>query len=162
MMGYYKNEAATKEVLYDGWFYTGDVGSFDNDGFLHINGRKKNVIVARNGENVYPEELEDKVNKIPFVLESVIYGRRDAKNDEEIRVMIVPNAEKFIEYAQANNVEVTTELIEKILNDEIRKLNTQLLGHQQIKKVRIRDKEFEKTTTQKIKRYLIQQEDSTH
>jgi long-chain acyl-CoA synthetase len=162
MMGYYKNEAATKEVLYDGWFYTGDVGSFDNDGFLHINGRKKNVIVARNGENVYPEELEDKVNKIPFVLESVIYGRKDAKNDEEICVMIVPNAEKFIEYAQANNVEVTTELIEKILNDEIRTLNTQLLGHQQIKKVNIREKEFEKTTTQKIKRYLIQQEDSTH
>jgi long-chain acyl-CoA synthetase len=162
MMGYYKNEAATKEVMHDGWFYTGDVGYFDKDGFLHINGRKKNVIVARNGENVYPEELEDKVNKIPFVLESVIYGRKDAKNDEEIRVMIVPNAEKFIEYAQANNVEVTTELIEKILNEEIRKLNTQLLGHQQIKKVRIRDKEFEKTTTQKIKRYLIQQEDSTH
>jgi long-chain acyl-CoA synthetase len=162
MPGYYKNEAATKEVLHDGWFYTGDVGCIDKDGFLHINGRKKNVIVARNGENVYPEELEDSVNRIPFVLESVIYGGKDEKNDEEIRVMIVPNAETFIEYAQKNNVEVTTLLIEKIINDEIRKLNTQLPGHQQIKKVKIRDKEFEKTTTQKIKRYLIQQEDSTH
>lgn len=162
MLGYYKNEAATKEVLRDGWFYTGDIGYIDSEGFLHINGRKKNVIVARNGENVYPEELEDKVNRIPFVLESVIYGARNEKNDEEIRVMIVPNAETFIEYAQKHNVEVTTELIEKVLNDEIRKLNTQLLGHQQIKKVEIREKEFEKTTTQKIKRYLIQQEDSTH
>lgn len=161
MMGYYKNEAATNEVMHEGWFYTGDIGYFDADGFLHINGRKKNVIVARNGENVYPEELEDKVNKIPFVLESVIYGRKDEKNDEEIRVMIVPNAETFIEYAQKNNVEVTTGFIEKTLNEEIRKLNTQLPGHQQIKKVRIREKEFEKTTTQKIKRYLIQQEDST-
>lgn len=161
MMGYYKNEAVTNEVMHEGWFYTGDIGYFDADGFLHINGRKKNVIVARNGENVYPEELEDKVNKIPFVLESVIYGRKDEKNDEEIRVMIVPNAETFIEYAQKNNVEVTTGFIEKTLNEEIRKLNTQLPGHQQIKKVRIREKEFEKTTTQKIKRYLIQQEDST-
>jgi long-chain acyl-CoA synthetase len=161
MMGYYKNEAATQEVMHEGWFYTGDIGFIDPDGFLHINGRKKNVIVARNGENVYPEELEDRVNKIPYVLESVIYGGKDQKNDEEIRVLIVPNAETFIEYAQKNKIEVTTELIEKIINDEIRKLNTQLLGHQQIKKVKIRDKEFEKTTTQKIKRYLIQQEDST-
>lgn len=161
MLGYYKNEAATREVLRDGWFYTGDIGYFDRDGFLHINGRKKNVIVARNGENVYPEELEEKVNKIPFVLESVIYGAKDEKNDEEIRVMVVPNAEAFIEHAQKHNVEVTTELIEKIIVEEIRKLNTQLLGHQQIKKVRIREKEFEKTTTQKIKRYLIKQEDST-
>ncbi len=162
MLGYYKNEAATNEVMRDGWFYTGDIGFLDRDGFLHINGRKKNVIVARNGENVFPEELENKVSKIPFVLESVIYGTKDEKNDEEIRVMIVPNAETFIDYAQKNNVEVTTELIEKVLNEEIRSLNKELLGHQQIKKVRIRDKEFEKTTTQKIKRYLIQQEDSTH
>jgi long-chain acyl-CoA synthetase len=162
MLGYYKNEAATREVLRDGWFYTGDIGYFDADGFLHINGRKKNVIVARNGENVYPEELEDKVNKIPYVLESVVYGAKNEKNDEEIHVMIVPNAEAFIAYAQKHHVEVTTELIEKVLTDEIRKLNTHLLGHQQIKKVQIREKEFEKTTTQKIKRYLIQQEDSTH
>lgn len=162
MPGYYKNEAATREVLHDGWFYTGDIGYFDKEGFLHINGRKKNVIVARNGENVFPEEIEDKVNKIPFVLESVIYGGKDKNNDEEIRVMIVPNAETFIEYAQQNKVEVTTELIEKIVNEEIRSLNTQLPGHQQIKKVKTRDKEFEKTTTQKIKRHLIQQEDSTH
>ncbi|MBX2991542.1 MAG: AMP-binding protein [Bacteroidetes bacterium] len=160
MPGYYKNEAATAEVMHDGWFYTGDIGFIDKDGFLHINGRKKNVIVARNGENVYPEELEDKVNRIPFVLESVIYGGKDEKNDEEIRVMIVPHAETFIEYAQKNKIEVTTELIEKILNDEIRALNKHLLGHQQIKKVKVRDKEFEKTTTQKIKRYLLQQEDS--
>lgn len=162
MPGYYKNESATREVMHDGWFSTGDIGYFDKDGFLHINGRKKNVIVARNGENVYPEELEDKVNKIPFVLESVIYGGKDEKNDEEIRVMIVPNAETFIEYAEKNRVDVTTQLIEKVINEEIRALNKELPGHQQIKNVTIRDKEFEKTTTQKIKRYLLQQEDSTH
>ncbi|MER3525101.1 MAG: long-chain fatty acid--CoA ligase [Ignavibacteria bacterium] len=162
MLGYYKNEAATREVLKDGWFFTGDLGYFDEDGFLHIHGRKKNVIVARNGENVYPEELEDKVNKIPFVLESVVFGAKNEKNDEEIHVMIVPNAEAFIAYAQKHHVEVTTELIEHMLNDEIRKLNAELLGHQQIKKVIVREKEFEKTTTQKIKRYLIQQEDSMH
>ncbi len=162
MLGYYKNEKATQEVIKDGWFHTGDIGFIDGDGFLHVNGRKKNVIISRTGENVFPEELEDLIHNIPFVLESVVYGARDAKGDEEVRVMIVPNAEHFIEYAQRQALEVTRELVEKTINDEIRTLNKTLPVYKQIKRVIIQDREFEKTTTQKIKRYLINQEDSTH
>jgi long-chain acyl-CoA synthetase len=162
MLGYYKNEKATREVLKEGWFHTGDIGFLDPDGFLHISGRKKNVIVARNGENVYPEELEEKILKVPFVLESVVFSGKNRDGDEEIRAVIVPNAEKFIEYAQAENRELTGQLVEKIIQDEIRKLNQTLPGHQVIRKVEIQEREFEKTTTQKIKRYLLHQEDSTH
>ncbi len=162
MLGYYKNERATREVLRDGWFYTGDIGFLDTDGFLHISGRKKNVIVARNGENVYPEELEEKILKIPFVLESVVLGSRSREGDEEIQAVVVPNAEKFIEYSREENCELNKALVEKVIMEEIRKLNRTLPGHQVIRKVEIREQEFEKTTTQKIKRYLLHQEDSTH
>jgi long-chain acyl-CoA synthetase len=162
MLGYYKNEKATADVMEDGWFHTGDFGFVDDEGFVHINGRKKNVIIARNGENVFPEELEDLIHAIPFVLESVVYGAKDASGDEEICVLLVPNAGHFIEYAQKHDLAVTSQLVEKTLNDEIRKLNKTLPIHKQIRRVTVREQEFEKTTTQKIKRYLIHQEDSTH
>lgn len=162
MLGYYKNEKATHDVFKDGWFHTGDMGFIDSDGFLHINGRKKNVIISRTGENVFPEELEDRIHNIPFVLESVVYGGKNATGDEEVCVMIVPSAEHFIEHAQKHNLEVTRELVEKTIGDQIRSLNKTLPVYKQIKRVRIQDREFEKTTTQKIKRYLINQEDSTH
>lgn len=162
MLGYYKNPKATENVLKDGWFYTGDYGYFDKDGFLHISGRKKNVIIAKNGKNVFPEEIEELLNRIPFVLESVVYAAKTDNGDETIGTMIVPNAEEFIEYSQRTGSEVTDELIEKIINDEVRKLNQTLPIYKQIRIVKIQKEEFEKTTTQKIKRHLIQQEESVH
>jgi long-chain acyl-CoA synthetase len=158
MLGYYKDEAATAQVMRDGWFYTGDVGRFDADGFLHITGRKKNLIVARNGKNVYPEEIEDFVNRIPYVLESAVYGVRAADGDEEICVAIVPNAEEFIRHAERSGAPVTAQQIEEIIDREIRALNRRLPLHKQIRRVRIRESEFAKTTTQKIKRHLIHEE----
>ena len=113
-------------------------------------------------ENVYPEELEEKIMKIPFVLECVVFGFKNAKGDEEIGVIIVPNAEKFIQHTQQEKIDLTGQFIENTLNEEIRKLNHTLPGHQVIRRVKIQEREFEKTTTQKIKRYLIDQEDSTH
>lgn len=162
MLGYYKNPKATENVLKDGWFYTGDYGYFDKDGFLHISGRKKNVIIAKNGKNVFPEEIEELLNRIPFVLESVVYAAKTDNGDETIGAMIVPNAEEFIEYSQRTGSEVTDELIEKIINDEVRKLNQTLPIYKQIRIVKIQKEEFEKTTTQKIKRHLIKQEESVH
>ncbi len=158
MLGYYKNEEATREVLEDGWFYTGDTGYFDADGFLHVAGRKKNVIVGRSGKNVYPEELEDLVKRIPYVLECVVYGNRRPDGDEEIAVTIVPNAEEFVAYAQRSFVEVTPELIDTMLDKEIRALNRKLPNYKQIRRVEVRDTEFAKTTTQKIKRHLVHHE----
>jgi long-chain acyl-CoA synthetase len=162
MMGYYKNEEATRQVLKEGWFATGDYGHFDRDGFLHISGRKKNVIVAANGKNVFPEELEDQVNAIPFVLESAVYGAKGANGDEEICVMVVPNAETFLEHAERTHTQVTKEWIEDVINQEIRALNRRLPLYKQIRRVRIKETEFEKTTSMKIKRYLLHQEDTTH
>ena len=162
MLGYYKNEQATNDVMRDGWFHTGDVGFIDSDGFLHVNGRMKNVIISRTGENVFPEEIEDKLHNIPFLLESIVYGGKDNTGDEEVHTLVVPNAEYFIEFAGKHHLDVTRELVEKTIKEEIKQLNKTLPVHKQIKRVRIQDSEFEKTTTQKIKRYLINQEDSTH
>jgi long-chain acyl-CoA synthetase len=162
MMGYYKNEEATQQVLKDGWFSTGDYGYMDAEGFLHVSGRKKNVIVAANGKNVFPEELEDQVNAIPLVLESAVYGARGPNGDEEICVMVVPNAETIYEHAGKTDARVTKQWIEDVIDAEIRALNRKLPLYKQIRRVRIREGEFEKTTTQKIKRYLLHQEDTTH
>jgi long-chain acyl-CoA synthetase len=157
MRGYYRNADATAEVLRDGWFHTGDLGWIDDDGFLRIAGRKKNVIIARNGKNVYPEELEDLVNRLPFVLESVVYGRRNAAGDEEIAVLVVPNADAVYEHANKHKAEVTPAFIHDLIAKEVQGLNRSLPAHKQIRDVRIKDEEFEKTTTQKIKRYLVRE-----
>jgi long-chain acyl-CoA synthetase len=155
MLGYYKNEKLSNDSFEDGWFKTGDIGYIDEDGFLHISGRKKNVIISKSGKNVFPEEIEDILNRSPFVLESLVYGEEDAKQSEIIAVQIVVDAEAFIELSETKGVKITTELINEVIAEEIDKTNKQLTGYKQIKKFYIRESEFEKTTTQKIKRYLV-------
>jgi long-chain acyl-CoA synthetase len=155
MLGYYKSEAATEAVLSDGWFSTGDVGSIDEHGFLHINGRKKNVIIARNGENVFPEEIEEHVNKLDCVLESMVYAEHSDTGDERIAVLIVPDANAVYDRFSENGREVTAEAVETMMQEAVARLNRELPVYKQIRHVRIKDSEFEKTTTQKIKRYLV-------
>ncbi|MFA3782933.1 long-chain fatty acid--CoA ligase [Melioribacteraceae bacterium 4301-Me] len=157
MLGYYKNEKVTSSVFEDGWFKTGDIGFFDSDGFLHINGRKKNVIISRNGKNVFPEEIEDLLNRSPFILESLVYGEKDLKHDEVIAALIVPDAEAFIEISEKEKLQINDELIEKTITGEVDKVNSELPSYKQIRRFYIREQEFEKTTTQKIKRHLVQQ-----
>ena len=154
MLGYYKNEKATADVFRDGWFTTGDLGRFDAEGFLHIAGRQKNVIISKSGENVYPEEIEDLLNRSPFVLESLVYGERDAKHDEIIAVQVVVDAEAFIERAETRGTPITDEVMKGVIADEVAQVNGQLPAFKQIRKFYIRDREFEKTTTQKVKRFL--------
>jgi long-chain acyl-CoA synthetase len=155
MLGYYKNESATKETFDGEWFKTGDLGYFDEDGFLYICGRKKNVIIANNGENVYPEEIEDILNRQPFVLECMVYGEKDEKHDERIAALIVPDSSAFIEYSEKNNVPITPDLIDRLLSQAVKESNSQLVPFKQIKKFYIQEKELEKTTTQKVKRYAV-------
>lgn len=132
MKGYYKNEEETKKVLSeDGWFNTGDLGKIDEDGFLFITGRAKNIIVLSNGENVQAEELEDKIKKINNVKEVIVYGEDD-----------MLTAELFIESPNS----------EEDVKNEILALNEDLPLYKRIKKIKIRDNEFEKTATKKIKR----------
>ena len=155
MIGIYKNEKATKEAFEDGWFKTGDLGYIDADGFLHICGRKKNVIISRSGKNVYPEEVEDVLLRSPFVQECLVYGEDDPKLDEIIAVQIVVDAEAFIELSEARQVPITPELINEVIAEEIKKTNADLTGFKKIRKFTLREQEFEKTTTLKIKRYLV-------
>ena len=155
MPGYYKNQKLTDDSFTGGWFKTGDLGCFDEDGFLHISGRKKNVIIANNGKNVFPEEIEDILNRHSFVLESMVYGEKNEKHDEIIAAQIVIDAEAFIEYSEKNFVEITPELINEKMSEVIKEVNKELSSYKQIRKFYIRENEFEKTTTQKIKRYLV-------
>ena len=158
MLGFYKNEKATRDVFDDGWFKTGDEGYIDADGMLHINGRKKNVIISKSGKNVFPEEIEDALHRSPFVLESLVYGEKDPKQDEIIAAQIVVDAEAFIELAESKRIEITDALINEVIGKEVRTINNELAAFKQIKKFYIREQEFEKTTTQKIKRYLVVQQ----
>jgi len=157
MPGYFNNERMTAEAFDNDWLKTGDLGYFDKDGFLHISGRKKNVIIANNGKNVFPEEIEDILNRSTFIQESLIFGEKDEKHDEIIAAQIFTDAEAFIEYAEKNNIQITDEFIRLKISEVIKEVNKQLSSYKQIRKFYIRDREFEKTTTQKIKRYLVNQ-----
>ena len=155
MLGYYKNEQATRDAREGEWFRTGDLGYRDEEGFLHISGRMKNIIISRRGENVYPEEIEDLLNRSPFVLESMVFGEPDEKHDEIIAVQVVPDAEAFIELAETRGIQITDELMKEVIGSEVAKVNKELPGFKQIRKFHLRDSEFEKTTTLKVKRYLV-------
>lgn len=159
MLGYYKNPKLTEETFEDGWFKTGDLGYVDSEGFLHISGRKKNVIISKSGKNIFPEEIEDILKRNPFIQECLVYGEKDEKQDEIIAVQIVTDAEAFIEYSEKNNVDITQDLIKAKVDEAVKAANKELTSYKQIRKFHIRNKEFEKTTTQKIKRYLVSKEE---
>lgn len=159
MLGYYKNEKLTAEAFDpERYFKSGDLGYIDSDGFLHIRGRKKNVIIASNGKNVFPEEVEDILNRNPLVLECFVYGEEDAKHTEIIAVQLVLNAETLIEYSEKHHVKIEEPLLDQIAAGIVKEANKHLTPYKQIQKYYVREKEFEKTTTQKIKRYLVKSE----
>jgi long-chain acyl-CoA synthetase len=160
MPGYYNNEKATENAFSDGWFRTGDLGYMDADGFLHICGRMKNVIIAKNGKNIFPEEIEDILNRSPFIKESLVSGEKDEKQGEVIAANIVPDAESFIELSEFRDMKITPDLVKQTITEEVTKSNKQLSSYKQIRKIHIRESEFEKTTTQKIKRYVVKKEES--
>ena len=152
MLGYYKNEKATEEALKDGWLYTGDLAKIDEDGFIYICGRKKSVIVLKNGKNIFPEEMESLINKIEGVEESFIFGKKISEDKENIKinVKIVFNRNTMKELY---NVE-TDEKIHSIFAEKIKEINTNMPKYKSIKKIIITEKPLIKTTTNKIKRQL--------
>lgn len=150
MIGYYNNEEATKETIdNDGWLHTGDLARIDKDGYIFISGRKKFVIVLKNGKNIYPEELENLINKIEGISESFVYGRPEDDGDYKICAKIVYDTE-LVKKIYGTTDE--TELKERLWK-EIKRVNKTMPAYKYIREINITDKELIKTTTQKIKRF---------
>ncbi len=148
MLGYYENEEETNKVLKDGWFHTGDLAYMDKDGFIFITGREKNVIVLKNGKNVYPEELETLIGNLPYVSECMVFGKE--KNDDlVVSAKIVYDKE----YMKENCPEKSEKDIEDMIWKDIKKINSEIPNYKHIKNIIVTDEEMIKTTTAKIKRF---------
>lgn len=152
MLGYFGNEDATKNSIVKGWFHTGDLGKMDDKGFIYITGRKKNVIVTKNGKNIFPEELEALLNKSQYIIESLVKGiLEDDSGETIISAQILPDIEAISAKLKLENP--TLKEIEKLLKIEVKAINKQLPLYKHIRDFKIRETEFVKTTTRKIKRY---------
>jgi len=151
MLGYYQNEEATKEVLDKDWFKTGDLGYIDKKGFLYLSGRKKSVIVLKNGKNVFPEEIENIINRIDGVKESFVYGRPEPDDEIDLKLgaKVVYDKDAMKE---AYGIETEEEIKEKVW-EKIKELNKTMPPYKYIKEVTVTEEELIKTTTQKIKRF---------
>ena len=149
MLGYYENEEETNKVLKDGWFYTGDLGYMDKDGFIFITGRQKNMIVLKNGKKVFPEEVETLVNRIDIVEECMVFGMPDEndKNDVKLSVKVVYNKDEVKEkYGDISEEEIRNIIWDKIKND----VNITVPRYKNIMNMILTEKEFIKTTTKKV------------
>lgn len=149
MIGYYKNNEATEEALAGGWFHTGDLGYIDPDGFVFITGRKKDVIVQKNGKNIFPEEMETLVGYIAGVKECMVYGRPTHDNDLDVAVKIVYNPEEI------KNIRgfVKEDDVYAYMKEKIADINKNMPSYKHIRHIIVTDEELIKTTTAKIKRH---------
>ena len=146
MMGYYKNEEATNAVLdKDGWLHTGDMGVVDPDGTIYIKGRCKTMILTGTGQNIYPEEIEDKLNNLPMVLESLIVERNGV-----LTALVVPD------YDSAQKENIGKEELMKMMEENLKTLNTKVASYERVARLEIHESEFEKTPKRSIKRFLYQ------
>jgi len=159
MVGYYRNEEATKEVLTeDGWLLTGDLGYIDDEGYIYITGRKKAVIVTPGGKNVYPEEVETALLRSPYIEEVlVLRGYNPETGAEEVQAIVYPNFEAIDEFFTSKGIKNPREEdVYALIDKEIEKWSEDLAEYKRVKRFSIREEEFPKTTTRKIKRYLFQ------
>ena len=149
MLGYFEDPEETRKVLLpDGWLATGDYGCMDEEGFLHVTGRKKNVIVTKNGKNIFPEELEYLLNKSDYIRESVVWGDEDADSGD---LIITAEIVTDPEHVQG----LPEEELQRIIKEEVEKVNRSTTSYKRIRKFNLREEEFEKTTTRKIKRHSL-------
>lgn len=146
MKGYYKNQEATDAVIdKDGWFHTGDLATMDADGHIFIRGRSKNMLLGPNGQNIYPEEIEDKLNSMAMVNESIVI-----QNDDKLVALVHPDME------EVNNLGFTDEDLENIMEQNRKELNMQIPSFAKVSRIKLHNQEFEKTAKKSIKRYLYQ------
>ena len=150
MLGYYDNKKATKEAIKDGWFYTGDLAKIDEDGYIFIKGRKKSVIVLKNGKNIYPEEMENLVNKIEGIKESFIFGKTQSEDKENIKINVKIVFDRKI--IQDTYKVKTDEEIYNVLFEKIKEINKKMPPYKAIRGIQLTEEPLIKTSTNKIKR----------
>lgn len=144
MLGYYKNEEATNQVLdSNGWYHTGDLGIMDKDGNIFIKGRSKNMLLGSNGQNIYPEEIEDKLNSLALVGESIVLQR-----EEKLVALVHPDME------EAESMGFSMDDIQKVMAQNLQTLNEMMPGYSKVSEIILHEEEFEKTPKKSIKRYL--------
>ena len=144
MLGYYKNEEATNQVLdSNGWYHTGDLGIMDKDGNIFIKGRSKNMLLGSNGQNIYPEEIEDKLNSLALVGESIVLQR-----EEKLVALVHPDME------EAESMGFSMDDIQKVMTQNLQTLNEMMPGYSKVSEIILHEEEFEKTPKKSIKRYL--------
>ncbi len=153
MMGYYNDEKATLDAIENGWLHTGDICRIDDMGYIFIYGRKKSVIVLKNGKNIFPEELENLVNKIEGINESMVYSvvNKDAKDQNDIRIVVKAVYDKEI-MKELYNTEDESEIY-KIIESKLKEINKTIPQYKAIRGLTITDVPLIKTTTNKIKRH---------
>lgn len=157
MLGYYEAPELTAEAIVDGWFHSGDIGFMDEDDFVYITGRIKNVIVTQNGKNIYPEEIEGLLSRVPEIAECMVYGKEVSGEKELIiTAKVIPDYDQI---AALHGEGKTEEEIYKIIWKQIKMVNHKLTNYKCVKKLEIKTDAFEKTTTMKIKRFAEIQKD---
>ncbi|MBQ1959472.1 MAG: AMP-binding protein, partial [Firmicutes bacterium] len=153
MAGYYENEEETAKVLQDGWLHTGDLGYIDEDGYIFICGRKKNVVVLKNGKNVYPEELEMLIANLPYVAENFVFGQPRYNNGDEKDLALAAKIVYDPEYMKEHFGAETPQQAEAVIKADIDKINDTVPAYKQIFRLIVTDQPMVKTTTGKVKRY---------
>ena len=155
MLGYYKNPEATKESFTDdGWMHTGDLGVIGDDGSIYIRGRSKTMLLSSNGQNIYPEEIENMLNNMDYIKESLVVSREDkVTNKYQFVALVLPDME------QVKKEKLTAEELQEKMNKNLTVLNGKIPYYSKISEIRIREQEFKKTPKQSIQRYLYQKED---
>ena len=143
MLGYFKNPEATAETLVDGWYHTGDLGTIDKEGNIFIKGRSKNMLLGANGQNIYPEEIEDKLNSLPLVQECVVIQK-----GEKMYGLVYPD----MDAVEKQNI--SQDDLKALMEENRKTLNTQIPAYEQLAGIRIMEQEFEKTPKRSIKRFL--------
>lgn len=158
MLGYFEDPQETAKTVRDGWLRTGDIGRLDKHGYLYITGRTKNLIVTKAGKNVYPEEIEDELQKSDFVKEVLVVGRTDPQTKRErTHAMVYPDYEMIDADGELKGRTYTKEDVEALIGEEVKRCNEGLADYKKIKQFELREEEFPKTATGKIKRYLFQE-----
>ncbi|MDD3349831.1 MAG: AMP-binding protein [Eubacteriales bacterium] len=156
MLGYYENPEETARVVIDGWLHTGDYGYFDEDGFLYLTGRKKNVIVTKNGKNIFPEEVELYLLRNDWIKECVVFGMSEDDDDLLVCAEIFPDYDAIMEATGIIGADRIREMIKKAVDEA----NANMPGYKRVRRFTIRETEFDKTASRKIKRYSIGNKES--